>query len=216
MADTAFKARLAALKDQWEQGANAPESMSAEAKQQCIDELSQVCADLGRLRDGLQTAAANEKAATTAVELIPQLMTRLKEIDADMLALGAVCRDGGNIYAFPSHWVNRKEYRVWVETAKGKIEKHKANIHQINELKHHTQVQIDQLENGDKYQITQIEATLANYLVTRKPFDGTLLVPKLESLMEEKGELIYKLRMLECDGYATGLCIGPDYVAAAR
>jgi len=173
MADPVVQARLVALKAQWDQR----ESMSAEAKQQCFDELSQLFAQFERTRD-----AAKEKAA----ELIPQLMTRLREIDAEMLELGALCRDGGNIYAFPSHWVNREEYRVWVETAKCKIEKHKAHIHQINELKHHTQVQIDQLENGDNIRLHRLKRHSLTTSSHASHSTGRCWCPNLKVLWKKK------------------------------
>ena len=55
-----FQERLSNIKAKWE-GTGNPESMTAEAKRQCLEELSAVCKSLNSMRDGLVEASKEDE-----------------------------------------------------------------------------------------------------------------------------------------------------------
>ena len=114
MADNDFKERLARIKAKWEECTADPDSMTSEAKKQCLEELDDVCKSLGGIREGLVEASKAELEAEEKAKVQPTIdgyMARLEEIHRGMKLAGARYSDSFVIYGnLPSNWVDRREH----------------------------------------------------------------------------------------------------------
>lgn len=126
MSDQSFKERLARLKAKWEEGTADPDSMTAEAKRQCLEELDEVCKSLGSMREGLAEASKADREAEEKIkvqETIDGYLARLKEIKDDMKSIGAKFNDTHSIYGFlPGNWVDRTGHMVRIENTKRQLD----------------------------------------------------------------------------------------------
>lgn len=131
MSDQDFKERLSKLKAKWEEGTADPDSMTAEAKRQCLEELDWVCRSLKSMRDGLAEASKADMEAEEKIKVqktVDGYLTRLKEIRGEMKSIGVVgiavnygCHFP--IYGYlPTHWVDRTEYLAKIKSAKHQLE----------------------------------------------------------------------------------------------
>jgi hypothetical protein len=123
-----FQERLSKIKAKWE-GAGNPESMTAEAKRQCLEELSAVCKSLNSMRDGLVEASKEDKEKEEKIRInrkIDDHMSRLYKIKDEMKSLGAKLNGHCNpaLYGYlPSNWVDSTQHRAELKRLKENIDK---------------------------------------------------------------------------------------------
>lgn len=126
MSDKDFKERLARIKAKWEECTSDPDSMTAEAKKQCLEELDDVCKSLGGIREGLAEASKAEREAEEKAKVqitIDGYMDRLKEIHRDMKWAGAKYSCNYSLYGYlPVNWVDRTEHLAKIKDAKKQLE----------------------------------------------------------------------------------------------
>ena len=209
--EEAFVAMLHKVKRMWE------DEDGPQPKMRCLSELNSVCDTLSRLRDELKLAAEKDEAAqelTEAQQRIQAFKTRLVQIDAEMHALGAETHNGG-LGCFPSHWIPHKLYLSETRAKMQEIAKKENEMKQFGQRVHsdfgNRDAYIKGQNSGIQQQILQIRQQINAVLFTRKPFDASTLQPKLDALNQEKTEIVYNLRMMECAGHVVALNIGPDY-----
>jgi cytochrome c556 len=134
-----------------------------------------------------------------------------------MRALGArVCKGFGH---FPELWIDRAKYLAQVQAFTKEIDCLNGQLgafssvpkepvqfdpngtrqqQQLQQQQMQQQCQRQQLEQ----QLEQKQRWLNGYLYSRAPYDAATLDPQLKALNAEKAALVYRLRMLECEGHA--------------
>lgn len=241
MSDQDFKERLAMIKSKWEQSTADPDSMTPEAKKQCLDELEEVCKCLGGMKEGLVKASKAEQEAEAKAEMLKVIenkKARLKQNYLEIRGMGALFNKDGpfSIYGyFPEFWVDMHEHLVKIEAEKKKLEELEAELKKFdpsgkclfgvvadpvippptdfllelygfsrseNEYKSRVVTNINQVGS----QIRHKKASLHKILLKCKPVDLKTLQPKLDKLNQEREDLIYSLRVLECQGHFSNFC----------
>ena len=220
----AFTERLQALRAQWaERASHTVPPLSADAERACLAELEEVCGALSTMRDDLRAAAEREaaeaaraEAALTETQLIPTLVARVATTDDTMRALGArVCNGFGH---FPELWIDRAAYMAQMQASTKEIDCLRGQLRaffapevkvQIDPNGTREQQRLQQHQQHQQYQRQQIEQQLEQkqqwlnkYLYSRTPYDATTLDPQLKALNGDKAALVYRLRVLECQGHA--------------
>jgi hypothetical protein len=125
MSDSAFSKRLAELKARWDESTTKPESMTVEAKKQCLEELDEVCKSLGIMKEGLMKASEVEEKIEIA-EIIKCSTARLAQINCEMRGIGVVYPVSNHTCLFgklPSNWIDRDEYLIKIESTTKEIKK---------------------------------------------------------------------------------------------
>jgi DNA repair exonuclease SbcCD ATPase subunit len=125
-----FQERLTKIKAKWEDATANPESMTVEAKRQCLEELSAVCKSLNSMRDGLVEAAKEEdKDKDEKIRInrkIDDHMSRLYKIKDEMKSLGVKLNGlspSPSLYGYlPSNWMDRSQYGAEMKRLKEKID----------------------------------------------------------------------------------------------
>lgn len=233
MSDEGFSERLAKLKGKWEEATSNPDSMSAEAKRQCLEELDAVCKSLGGLKEGLAKASevetqAMEKAAASGD--VDSHLARLREINQELKAMGAVKKSHSLYEVLPSHLVDKEEHLHKLAEHMGQITllendlakwsvssvDNTAVIHHFGQIPPFGQMQsyaFGQVRSGAMpfnenkerlmHEILTKRHALHVLLLHYKPVDMELLQTQLNKLNKERESLVYKLRVAECQGYLT-------------
>ena len=221
----AFTERLQALRAQWaERASHTVPPLSADAERACLAELDEVCGALSTMRDDLRAAAEREaaeaaraEAALTETQLIPTLVARVATTDDAMRALGAcVCNGVGR---FPERWIDRAAYMAQMQASTKEIDclhgqlgaftATEEKVRQAQQQYQRRHSELMQQQAQQQYQRQQIEQQLEQkqqwlnkYLYSRTPYDATTLDPQLKALNGDKAALVYRLRVLECQGHA--------------
>ena len=130
MSDSVFRKRLAELKARWDESTANPESMTVEAKKQCLEELDEVCKSLVNMKEGLMKASEVEEKIEIA-ETIKRSTARLAQINCEMRGIGVVypvsnhnCFNG----KLPSNWIDRDEYLIKIESTAKEIKKMETDL----------------------------------------------------------------------------------------
>jgi hypothetical protein len=241
-----FKERLAMIKSKWEQNTADRESMTPEAKKQCLDELEDVCKCLGGLKEGLVKASKAEQEAEAKAEMLKVVESKkamLKLNYLEIRGMGAGFNKDGpfSIYGyFPEFWVDMQEHLVKIEAEKKQLAELEAELKKFdptgkcffgrgggfvvadpvippptdfllellgfsrneNEYKSRVITSVNQIG----CQISLRRKNLHRLLIGFKPVDLKTLQPKLDKLNKEREDLIYSLRVLECQGHFSGFC----------
>ena len=160
----------ATLKTKWEQTFTAVELMAPDAKRQCVAEMEKLVDAIAAIRDN-----------TGKEERVKHLTHQLDCVHLEMETMGAIVSTG--IASFPKHWIDRDNYRVHIELVKKEAEEFlKKNPH-----------------SKGTPQYEQKICRYHSFLFDHKPFDKKTLQPRLDRLNEEKEQIVFQLRMLECD-----------------
>ena len=131
-----FQERLSKIKAKWE-GTGNPESMTAEAKRQCLEELSAVCKSLNSMRDGLVEASKEDEEKEEKIRInrkIDDHMSRLYKIKDEMKSLGAKLhgQHGLALYGYlPSNLVDSTQHRTELKRLKQNIDELEAEFEKL-------------------------------------------------------------------------------------
>ena len=229
MSNEGFSERLGKLKGKWEEGTSNPDSMSADAKRQCLEELDAVCKSLGELRKGLAKASEMEiqtKEKAAARGGVDSHLARLREVNQELKDMGAI-NDNTLNACFPSHWVEKERHTHKLAEHMGQLTLLENDLAKwavslidntavippptdfLKELR--GQIQHDHCyamrckENKERlmHAILTKRQNLHTLLLHYKPVDMERLQTQLDKLNKERESLVYKLRMAECQGFLT-------------
>jgi hypothetical protein len=126
--EESFQERLSKIKSKWSEGTANPDSMTAEAKRQCLEELTAVCKSLNSMRNGLVEASREDEENEEKIRIkckIDEHMSRLDKIKDEMKSLGAKLNGQSKpaLYGYlPSNWVDGTLHRAVLEKLKDKID----------------------------------------------------------------------------------------------
>jgi predicted RNA-binding protein with PIN domain len=166
------------------------------------------------------TKESDEEAEEAPETLIPKLVARVRTIDEEMAALGATVK--GGFGRFSDYWIDRKVYAGQLEAFAKEIEWRQRELRETKDLPRRSDAngcETVQLKNGrwvsarvlaqesahHGAEIERQELMRKSYVYGRKPYNAEALDPKLKALNDEKGELVLRLRKLECEGHESGL-----------
>ena len=263
MADTQLQERIAKLRARWDEGTANPDSMTAEAKKECLEELDEVCKSLGNMKEGLMKSSEEDERAENSAT-IKRSMARLVQINDELRKMGVLSNrvntprgssyDQGRVFGrIPSNWMDKDEYLVRIEACMQEIKKLETELapwqpampvmeprardgsgnvtvwaavippptdflkgifekfsgarpsfgsfgHSGGQELQYTH-EIQRQSNTLTQKIQQARNTFHDLLLNYKPISMKKIQTEMDKLNKEKEQLMYNLRVFECNGY---------------